>query len=59
MLICSCNSSISSNYAPHDEHDKESDTWAYEHGYVAVTPLQLDMTAYGVMEKMKGLMVER
>ena len=43
---------IAGYYAPHDEHDEESDSWAYEHGYVAVTPLQLDMTAYGVMESL-------
>ncbi len=45
---------IAGYYAPHDEHDEESDTWAFEHGYVAVTPLQLDMTAYGFREKMKA-----
>lgn len=45
---------IAGYYAPHDPHEQESDTWAYEHGYVAVTPLQLDMTAYTVMEQLKN-----
>ncbi|MBQ9666686.1 MAG: 5'/3'-nucleotidase SurE [Bacteroidaceae bacterium] len=44
---------IAGYYAPHDENDHESDTWAYEHGYVAVTPIQLDMTAYTAMEQLK------
>ena len=44
---------IAGYYAPHDTEDKESDTWAFEHGYVAVTPLQLDMTAYTAMERLK------
>ena len=48
---------IAGYYAPYDKHDEESDTWAYEHGYVAVTPLQLDMTAYATMKKLSGLMV--
>lgn len=45
---------IAGYYAPFDANDEESDTWAYEQGYVAVTPLQLDMTAYGAMENLKA-----
>lgn len=45
---------ISGYYAPHDKEDKESDTWAYEHGYVAVTPIQLDMTAHTAMQQLKN-----
>ena len=48
---------IAGYYAPHDVNDVESDSWAYEHGYVAVTPLQLDMTAYETMKKLSGLIV--
>ena len=44
---------IAGYYAPHDKNDEESDTWAFEHGYVAVTPLQLDMTAYSTMEHLR------
>lgn len=43
---------IAGYYAPHNKNDEESDTWAFEHGYVAVTPLQLDMTAYSTMKQL-------
>ena len=42
---------IAGYYAPYDINDEESDTWAYENGYVAVTPLQLDMTAYSFLKQ--------
>lgn len=48
---------IAGYYAPFDPHDEETDTWAYKQGYVAVTPLQLDMTAYGEMERLKELTI--
>ena len=44
---------ISGYYAPFDPNDEGSDTWAFEHGYVAVTPIRLDMTAYEEMERLK------
>ena len=44
---------IAGYYAPYDKNDEESDTWAYENGYVAVTPLQLDMTAYSFLEQLE------
>ena len=34
--------------------DEETDSWAYHQGYVAVTPLQLDMTAYDTMKKFES-----
>jgi 5'-nucleotidase len=34
---------------PTGKADEGSDFWALEHGYVSVTPLHLDLTAYGVM----------
>ena len=48
---------IAGYYAPHDENDEASDSWAFGHGYAAVTPLQLDMTAYETMKKLSGLIV--
>lgn len=42
---------IAGYYTPTDPNDTESDTWAYEHGYAVITPLQLDMTAYSFLEK--------
>lgn len=44
---------IAGYYAPHDDNDMGSDTWAYEHGYTAITPIQLDMTAYSAMDQLK------
>ena len=29
------------------------DHWALEHGYVAITPTQIDVTAYSLMEDLK------
>lgn len=42
---------IAGYYAPYDPSDTGSDTWAYEHGYAAITPLQLDMTAKSFVDK--------
>lgn len=40
---------IGGYYAPFDKEDTESDSWAFENGYVAVTPIRLDLTAYSEM----------
>lgn len=32
---------------------EDSDHWALNHGYVAITPVQIDVTAYKLMEDMK------
>ena len=44
---------IAGYYAPFDENDEESDSWAYKHGYAAITPIQIDMTAYSLMGRLK------
>lgn len=31
---------------------EDSDYWALEHGYASITPIQLDMTAHGVIESL-------
>ena len=46
---------IAGYYAPTDPEDTTTDTWAYDHGFVTITPLQLDLTAYKVMEELKVL----
>ena len=33
---------------------EESDRWALEHGYVAITPIQIDMTAYHLINELKN-----
>ncbi len=32
----------------------DTDYWALDHGFASITPIQLDMTAYRVMERLKG-----
>lgn len=32
---------------------EDTDYWALDHGYASITPVQLDMTAHGVLEKLK------
>ena len=43
------------NYEPEAE---DSDHWALGHGYVAVTPTQIDVTAYGMMNELKNWNLE-
>ena len=38
-----------------DEPDAEdTDNWALAHGYVAITPTQIDVTAYSAIETIKS-----
>lgn len=39
------------NFEPDAE---DTDHWALDHGYVAITPTQIDVTAYRVMNELKG-----
>ncbi len=34
--------------------DSTTDTWAYQNGYVTLTPLRLDWTDYDLLEAMKS-----
>ena len=49
---------IAGYYAPINPHDETTDTWAYEHGYVAITPIQLDSTAYSAFQSLEVLKSE-
>lgn len=44
---------ISGYYAESDPDDESTDTWAIKHGYVAITPLHLDLTAYTAMKSLE------
>lgn len=46
---------IAGYYAPFDPQDTTTDTWAYDHGYVTITPLHLDLTAYSAINELKIL----
>ena len=36
-----------------EPEDEATDHWALDHGYVAITPTQVDMTAYRLLDEMK------
>lgn len=38
------------NFEPESE---DTDHWALDHGYVAITPVQIDLTAYTLMDELK------
>ena len=37
---------VTGSYESHNGHDPATDTWALDHGYIAITPIQIDMTAH-------------
>lgn len=41
-------------YTNDEPLSEDTDNWALTHGYVAVTPTQLDVTAYGMIDDMKS-----
>ncbi len=41
-------------YVNNEPDAEDTDHWALSHGYVAVTPTQIDMTAYGLIEEMNN-----
>lgn len=46
---------IAGYYAPDAPDDEETDTWAYNNGYVAITPIKLDLTDYETLKSLKNL----
>ncbi|MDY3914864.1 MAG: 5'/3'-nucleotidase SurE, partial [Phocaeicola sp.] len=34
---------------------EDTDHWALEHGYAAITPVQIDVTAYSAMKELQTL----
>ena len=41
------------NYEPEEPDAEDTDRWALNHGYVAITPTQIDVTHYGIMQALK------
>ena len=41
------------SYRNDEPEAEDTDNWALQHGYVAITPTRMDVTAYDVMEQMK------
>ena len=43
------------HYTNDEPQAEDTDRWALDHGYVAITPTQIDVTAYEAMEKLTKL----
>lgn len=43
---------ITGSYRSLKEDDEQTDNWALDHGYVAVTPLQIDMSAHTFIQEL-------
>lgn len=43
---------ITGSYHSLKKEDSSTDNWALDHGYVAVSPLQIDMTAHAAMQEL-------
>jgi 5'/3'-nucleotidase len=41
---------------PLERHREGTDLWAFEQGYVSLTPLRLDLTDYGELERVTETM---
>lgn len=48
------NYQLTGDYCNFELGVEDTDRWALDNGYVAVTPIQVDMTAYSLMEEMKS-----
>lgn len=44
---------LTGEYQNNEPDAEDTDHWALEHGYVAITPTQIDVTAYSLMEDLK------
>lgn len=45
---------LTGSYKNYEPNIEGTDHWALDNGYVAITPTQVDVTAYALMEKMKS-----
>ena len=41
------------HYRNDEPEAEDTDNWALQHGYIAITPTQIDVTAYQAMEQIK------
>lgn len=44
---------MAGNYVSDEADAEDTDRWALAHGYVAITPTRIDVTAYEMMEQLK------
>ncbi|MGL5937944.1 MAG: 5'/3'-nucleotidase SurE [Phocaeicola sp.] len=45
---------LTGDFMGSEDHLEETDHWALQNGYVAVTPIEIDMTAYPLLDEMKN-----
>lgn len=45
---------LTGKFTNNEPDAEEADRWALEHGYVAITPIQIDMTAYHLINELKN-----
>lgn len=43
---------LTGKFANNEPEAEDTDRWALEHDYVAITPIQIDMTAYGMIDEL-------
>lgn len=44
---------LTGHFENHEPENEDNDKWALDHGYVAITPTKIDMTAYELMKEMQ------
>ena len=44
---------LTGKFTNNEPNAEEADRWALEHDYVAITPIQIDMTAYALIDELK------
>ena len=47
---------MAGSYENYNREDTTTDSWALEHGYIAVTPITLDLTAYSAFDQLKSML---
>lgn len=45
---------LTGRFTNNEPDAQEADRWALDHGYVAITPIQIDMTAYHLINELKN-----
>ena len=45
---------LTGEYVNLEPDQEDTDHWALDHDYVAITPVQVDMTAYALLAEMKN-----
>lgn len=45
---------LTGKFTNNEPEAEETDRWALEHDYVAITPIQIDMTAYALIDELKS-----